>query len=78
MCRRCRTDLITMKRIAEEADGLACLAIHALTEGRYSEAHDYTQRAISLRSTPFVRCLAGFISEKAGALTKKNSPNLLP
>ncbi len=61
-CRRCHADLETIERISSQADRLTACAVQAASRGAFEQAHSLALRATALRSTPFGRCVAGFVS----------------
>ncbi len=51
-CRRCRAELGTVRRVAEESAALAAAGLHRLAEGDRAAAVRWLRRANTLRTTP--------------------------
>ncbi len=61
VCRRCRTDLVSLHRIAARAEQLASLAVREIAAGDYRQAGAHIRKARFLHATPFINHLSGFL-----------------
>ena len=67
ICRRCKADLGSVRRVVRESRALTGAAMHSLTLGNRAAAQRLLRRALDLHATPETRALWQLVENK-GAL----------
>jgi hypothetical protein len=63
ICRRCKAELATVRRVMRESQALTGAAMHWLAQGNTTAARRLLRRALDLHATPETRTLWRLVNE---------------